>query len=193
MYGHVYQMSVDQTSCRILVWGGVDIIHRKTGLLAHKVTITKRGNFPISHHWIIFVWVRVPAASPSFGLMTHWTCCTSSYMGVIKKQIIFFITLDSTQENIFLISHTITHMLTLTCSVFFVCVCVSVVTFQALLMSSITYSFLRIFSKSCCQHIFLYVFVPSFRGTRCTCSKHANGKLVESCMILLGSWIRPSH
>lgn len=80
----------NQTSCRILVWGGVDIIHRKTGLLAHKVTITERGNFLMSHHWIIFVWVRVPAASPSFGLMTHWTCCTSNFMGVIKKQIIFF-------------------------------------------------------------------------------------------------------
>lgn len=145
MYGHVYRMSVDQTSWRILVWGGVDIIHRKTGLLAHKVTITERGNFPMSHHWIIFVWVRVPAASPSFGLMTHWTCCTSNFMGVIKKQIIFFYYAWFHTGKYFLTSHTITIIyISLVC----VCGCVSVcvVTFQVLLMCSITHSFLRIFS-----------------------------------------------
>lgn len=128
MYGHVYRMSVDRTSCRILVWGGVDIIQRKTGLLAHKVTITERGNFPMSHHWIIFVWVRVPAASPSFGLMTHWTCCTSNFMGVIKKQIIFFITLDSTLENIFfnIPCNNIYVNISMQCFLVCVCGCVSV-------------------------------------------------------------------
>lgn len=156
MYGHVYRMSVEQTSCRILVWGGVDIIHRKTGLLAHKVTITERGNFPMSHHWIIFVWVRVPAASPSFGLMTHWTCCTSNFMGVIKKQIIFFYYAWFHTGKYFLTSDTITYMLTLACSVF-LSVSVCVVTFQALLMCSITQSFLRIFSKSFYQHIYIYI------------------------------------
>lgn len=41
----------DQTSRRILAWGGAEIIQRKTGLLAHKVTITKRGNFSMSRNY----------------------------------------------------------------------------------------------------------------------------------------------
>lgn len=47
MYGHVYSRRVRHTAWTkwTLVRQGVNIIHRKSGLLARKVTITQRGNF----------------------------------------------------------------------------------------------------------------------------------------------------